>query len=446
MNTAPAMANHALTTLCMALLCMTMQPALSRVAHAQSALSTEPHPAAITQPPSEIPLPAPLNASEDAQPLASPPASELEKLLHASPAQDTPSSTAPSLAEEPAPIITTTQPDTTPPTSSSPPAIQSTPLPTLAPTSAHEAENATAEDTAADTRTAYPEPEHYSLPTDSPLPIVGDFIIHPVRGEETLYDIARLYGLGIVELALANPKLDVWLPGVGTEVLVPRSFILPDTPKQGIVINLPELRMYVYTRKKTGHKTYTDVVTYPIGAGREGLNTPIGTTTVVRKKANPIWYPTAQTRKDNPEYPEMVPPGEDNPLGTHALYLGWPTYVIHGTHRPWGVGRRVSRGCIRLYPEHIPLLFAATATGTPVRTVEQPIKFGLQNGSLFVEVHPMDADMESIGAPQPMTEEDKQLLTQRIQAIPQSHSLTIDWERLWAAVENPRGYPILISQ
>ena len=205
--------------------------------------------------------------------------------------------------------------------------------------------------------------------------LVGQMQTHTVSANETLLDIARDYQLGFVEVVAANQGIDPWVPGAGKLLVVPGAHILPDAPRNGIVVNLAELRLYAFTSDGR-------INTYPIGVGRLGLTTPVGQTRVIRKRANPTWTPTAATRADNPDLPKSVPPGPDNPLGRFAIDLGWPTYAIHGTNIPWGVGRRVSRGCIRMYPEHIEKLFAATDVGTKVTVVDQAVKVGWRDGSL----------------------------------------------------------------
>ena len=151
-------------------------------------------------------------------------------------------------------------------------------------------------------------------------------------------------------MVAANPGIDPWVPGEGTEINLPTVHLMPDladADPEGIVVNLAEMRLYFF--EKPGGVPQS----FPIGIGRDGLNTPTGTTEVVAKRKNPTWRPTKRMRDEDPELPEVVPPGEDNPLGTRALYLGWPQYLIHGTNKPHGVGRRVSSGCVRLYPEDV---------------------------------------------------------------------------------------------
>ncbi|MBE9554417.1 MAG: L,D-transpeptidase family protein, partial [Proteobacteria bacterium] len=168
--------------------------------------------------------------------------------------------------------------------------------------------------------------------------IIGGNGYYKVKEGETLLEIARLHDLGFIELVTANPGIDPWIPEAGRTVLLPSEHILPDASRQGIVINRPELRLY-YFGDGTG-----PVVTYPIGVGRQGRETPLGSTSVAAKRANPTWTPPPSIRAERPELPATVPPGPENPLGLFAMNLGWKNYVIHGTNKPYGIGRRVSSG------------------------------------------------------------------------------------------------------
>jgi L,D-transpeptidase ErfK/SrfK len=180
--------------------------------------------------------------------------------------------------------------------------------------------------------------------------LVGAVTYYQVEEKDNLYEIARRHDIGIVELLAANPGVDPWMPEEGTELTITTAHILPTTPHEGIVINLSELRLFYYA--KNGQ-----VMTFPIGIGQEGWQTPLGKSTIVKKRKNPVWIPPDSIREENPELPEIVPAGPDNPLGEHAIYLGWRKFLIHGTNRPYGIGKRSSHGCIRLYPEDIEILF-----------------------------------------------------------------------------------------
>ena len=204
---------------------------------------------------------------------------------------------------------------------------------------------------------------------------------------DTLIDIAVEEGVGILELMEANPGIDPWLPEPGRTIVVPTRRVLPRAPRAGIVINLAEYRLYWFPPKGEPR-------TFPVGIGTEEAGIPRGASRIVRKRPNPVWTPPPSVRAEVPDLPASVPPGPDNPLGAFALDTGWPLVAIHGTNKPYGVGRRVSHGCFRLYPAHIAALFPEVAVGTPVAVVDEPVKFGWAEGELWVEVHDTaDADL-----------------------------------------------------
>jgi L,D-transpeptidase ErfK/SrfK len=227
-----------------------------------------------------------------------------------------------------------------------------------------------------------------------PLPpagidIVGKIRVIRARHDDTLLDIARRHGVGQDEIVAANPGVDRWLPGEGTAIVLPTRYILPDAPREGIVVNLPEMRLYYYPKPRSGEAP--TVVTHPVSVGRMDWSTPLGLTRIVRKQADPAWHPPASIRAEaeaaGTPLPERIPPGPDNPLGQYALRLGIPGYLIHGTNRPYGVGMRVTHGCMRMYPEDIETMFSRVPLNTPVRLVNQPVKAALLADSLFLEVH-----------------------------------------------------------
>ena len=229
-----------------------------------------------------------------------------------------------------------------------------------------------------------PEPErpHYLL-EDPPASrdLVGKLSFHETREEDTLVDLAPELGVGYVELLAANPGVDPWLPGDKTLLTVPGARLLPSGKREGIVVNTGDLRLYWFPKDGTVHA-------YPIGIAKDGYATPLGVTTVKAKKEKPTWVPGESAHRDDPNLPDAIPPGPKNPLGEYALYLGWPSYLIHGTNEPRGVGRHSSRGCIRLYPADIAELYTAVALGTPVRVVHEPVKLGWIAGELYLEVNP----------------------------------------------------------
>jgi L,D-transpeptidase ErfK/SrfK len=223
-----------------------------------------------------------------------------------------------------------------------------------------------------------------TFPYSAPDSVEGTVRTYRVRGGESLIEIARKFGLGFNEIKEANPFLDPFVPGNGATVVVPTLWILPDVKlSEGIVINLSELRLYYFYRQK-GERF---VETFPIGIGREGKDTPLGKYKVIEKIVNPAWHVPRSIREEKPELPAVVPPGPDNPLGSHAMRLSEPTILLHGTNKPWGIGRTVSHGCIRLYPEDIPRLFTLVPYGERVTIFRQPIKIGMRDNKVYMEVH-----------------------------------------------------------
>lgn len=270
--------------------------------------------------------------------------------------------------------------------------------------------------------------------------LAGEVSYHVTRAGETLLDIARLRNLGVPEISAANPAVDPWVPGEETFLTLPTAFLLPDAPRQGIVVNYGELRLYYFPPEGP-------VQTYAIGIGREGFELKMGRTRIVRKQERPTWYPTADTRRDKPEVGAVVPPGPDNPLGEYALYLGWPTYLIHGTNKPYGVGRRVSRGCIRMYPEGVERLFHQVAVGTPVTAVDQPVKIGWHQGELYLEVQPDMAQLDELEASQIMSERppDEDIRRRLIDRAGADAS-RVDWQVVSAELLARRGLPIVVTR
>ncbi len=216
--------------------------------------------------------------------------------------------------------------------------------------------------------------------TDS---IMGEEQKHSVNENESLWEIAREFDIGINEITDANPGVDPIIPLPGSIVNIPTKWILPDVQvHSGIVINVPEFRLYFFLPNNPGM-----VMTFPIGVGDEGKDTPLGTYKVIEKIVNPAWYVPESIRKEKPDLPRVVPPGPDNPMGSHALRLSLRSVLIHGTDKPWGIGTRSSHGCLRLYPEDIVQLFRLVRKGTKVTIVNQPVKAAIQGEKVYVEVH-----------------------------------------------------------
>ena len=272
--------------------------------------------------------------------------------------------------------------------------------------------------------------------------IIGEMQQIAAAHEDTLLDIARDNGLGYVEMIAANRGVDPWVPGESTPIVLPTAHILPDAERQGLVVNLAEHRLYYFGPPGT------EPATFPLGVGREGWSTPLGATEIVRKKERPTWYPPESIRAEKPDLPKVVRPGPDNPLGSHALYFGWPRYLIHGTNMPWGVGRRVSHGCIRLYPEDIERLFELVPVGTPVNVVSQAIKIGWSGGELYVEAHP-DADqadeLESTGQIGKLGAKSLADALYRIKTQAGAAQDRLDWRLIRRALEERSGIPVRIT-
>jgi L,D-transpeptidase ErfK/SrfK len=267
--------------------------------------------------------------------------------------------------------------------------------------------------------------------------IVGDIRVVTARSQDTLLDIARRHNLGFNEITSANPGIDPWLPGDGTRVVVPTQFVLPPGPRQGIVINMAQLRLFYFPVPTRGKPA--NVITYPIGIGVELASTPLGLTRVVRKAKDPAWYPPQQIRaereKDGVPLPDVVPSGPSNPLGKYALYLGLSGYLIHGTNRPWGIGMRVSHGCIRMNPEDIESLHQSVPVGTPVRILDEPYLFGMLGPIPY---------LQALRTPEAPVEENLTPLVRRILlALPRN--VHVDWDKTMAIAAAKRGIPVPIS-
>ncbi|MDJ0812289.1 MAG: L,D-transpeptidase family protein [Woeseiaceae bacterium] len=235
---------------------------------------------------------------------------------------------------------------------------------------------------------------HFVL--DSPdQAVVGAPQVVFTSDTDTLADLARTYGLGYDELLAANPDVNPWLPGENTPVLLPTQFVLPDVEREGIVLNMASKRLFYFPEVADGEPVL--VKTFPIGIGRVGWETPLGATTVVDKARDPHWYVPLSVRQEHAELgdplPSVVPPGPDNPLGHRVLKLDMPGYLIHGTNQPYGVGMRVSHGCVRLYPENIEYLYELVEIGEAVTIVNEPFLLGQLDGELYFEGHaPLEDD------------------------------------------------------
>jgi L,D-transpeptidase ErfK/SrfK len=270
----------------------------------------------------------------------------------------------------------------------------------------------------------------------------GDTVIGVSRGytvkpDESLIEIARKFDLGYNEIVEANPGLDAFVPGTGAKVVIPSAWILPDAPsRNGIVINLAEMRLYYFL----AHRRSSSVMTYPIGIGSQGHDTPVGEFSVIEKIVHPAWHVPESIREENPQLPAVVPAGPDNPLGAYALRLSLGSVLIHGTNRPFAVGRMASHGCLRLYPEDIPKLFAAAPNGVKVTIIRQPVKVGERDGRVFIEVHKDVFANNDGGAGKGFFDEAVKLLAKK------GLLSRISTKKLYTALEKRLGIPTDITE
>ena len=266
--------------------------------------------------------------------------------------------------------------------------------------------------------------------------IVGSLQTAIVQKGETLGDIGRRFDIGVYEMIEANPKLNPWNPSVGSKVVVPTQFILPET-QDGIVINLAEMRLYFF------QPTFSQVSTHPIGIGRKGWRTPLGQAKIIEKKKDPAWRPPQSIRnsykRKGKTLPTVVPPGPENPLGQYAMRLSLPGYLIHGTNRPGGIVVRSSSGCIRLFPEDIESLFYKTNLGTKVEILHAPYKVGRQNNQVFIEAHEPLTDAYYQKIPQDIMY-NRAFKEAKIQSVP------IDFSEAEELIDDSNGYPIVIAE
>jgi L,D-transpeptidase ErfK/SrfK len=276
--------------------------------------------------------------------------------------------------------------------------------------------------------------------------VIGALQITTSTKDDTLSDIARRFNVGYEEIVRANPKVDPWIPGEGTQIVVPSQFIIPNTAREGIVINVPQMRLFYFPPTKKGERQV--VYTHPIGIGRVGWATPQGKTKVVRRTKDPTWRPTAsiikEHRENGEELPRVVGPGPENPLGRYAFYLGWPSYMIHGTNKPAGVGLRSSHGCIRLYPEDIELLYSLVPVGTKVTVVNEPFVFGFQNDKLYLQAFDVLEDDT-----RDWKKAQKKLVSKSLGADIQKElkkrNEHVSWDLVATVSHDPRGIPLVIS-
>jgi L,D-transpeptidase ErfK/SrfK len=272
--------------------------------------------------------------------------------------------------------------------------------------------------------------------------IIGEVVLASSLHADTLSDLARAYDQGYQEMRLANPSIDPWLPGDDTEIVVPSLYVLPDAPREGIVVNVPEMRLYHFPRKRKG-KAQPRVESYPVSIGRQQWTTPHGVTKIVAKAKDPAWYPPESIREEHAAQgdplPKVVPAGPDNPLGSFAIRLGIPGYLIHGTNRPYGIGMRVTHGCIRMYPKDIEAVFSSTRVGTKVRIVNQPYKVGIAYGQVYLEVHPYLPEDTDI------FEDQYSRVVKLVVDKTAGQDVKLNWNRLREVIIRKDGIPTVIG-
>lgn len=268
--------------------------------------------------------------------------------------------------------------------------------------------------------------EGYTYANDST--VIGSLKTYKTKKGDSLIELARKFGLGYNEITETNPKLDPFVPGDGVTIDIPTSWVLPGLPSDdGIIINLSEMRLYYFPAKKSS------VVTFPIGVGDEGKETPEGTFKIVEKIVRPSWHVPASILKEKPELPKVVPPGPDNPLGSHAMRLSEKSILIHGTNRPYAVGRKASHGCIRMYPEDIPKLFEMVPNKTKVSIIRQPIKVGKIKDRVYIEIH-KDKEL------------DINYFNEAVRLLVKNGLLqAVDKDKMLSAVREKRGLPVDIT-
>jgi L,D-transpeptidase ErfK/SrfK len=282
----------------------------------------------------------------------------------------------------------------------------------------------------------------YELPPDGSA-VVGTDSRITVRHEDKLFDVARRYGIGYPEIVRANPGADIWAPGDEQEILLPVRRILPVTPHEGIVVNLPEHRLYYYPKLIPG-KTQK-VITYPVSIGRMDWHSPLGQTSVIAKERHPNWYPPESIRKEHAArgdpLPKVVPPGPKNPLGEYKIRLavGDGTYEIHGTNNPVAVGLAVTHGCIRMYPEDVAALFEAISVGTKVWLINEPVKIAYVDGKLLMEVHPpVDGEGQTAAL-------DLDVMSRKLRGAVGEDTAAIHWDFARKALEAATGVPTVVG-
>jgi len=297
----------------------------------------------------------------------------------------------------------------------------------------------------------FSEPSHFTVTTGKAefveshvFPVVGeeDMVgalgVVDTRNGDTLSDLARHFGLGFTDITNANPGLDPWVLGDNQEVLLPLQFILPTAERKGIVLNLANMRLFYYP------KNNNNVYTFPVGIGRDGWSTPLGTTKIVAKRVNPAWTVPASILREHEELgeplPKVVRAGPDNPLGDYAMPLGFTGYLIHGTNKPYGIGMQVSHGCVQMYPEDVEDLFKQVSVGTPVHIVHQPYLVAKDGNMLYLEAH------HSLTKWDKQSKRQAEKVRRRLEKLAVQMGASIDWQRVDAVFDRADGIPTPVLQ
>src|SRR6185312_360252 len=263
------------------------------------------------------------------------------------------------------------------------------------------------------------------------------------QSADTLLDLARKYSVGYWEIQEANPRVDMWLPGQGTGLTIPGRFIVPPVDHKGIVINLPQHRLFYFPKPRRHDQPI--VITYPVSPGEGDWPTPVGVTRIIRKVPHPVWIPTAHILKAHRDagdpIPKIWPAGPDNPMGEWALEttLSHGEIYIHGTNNPMAIGMSVTHGCVRLYPEDIAALYPVVRVGTAVTVVNEPVLASLQDGELYLEVHPPTNSNHVAAAP------DLDKISQIIDTAIAQNVVAIDWDKVRQVAAQANGIPQLIG-
>ncbi|MBA1262127.1 L,D-transpeptidase family protein [Stutzerimonas sp. NM35] len=285
-----------------------------------------------------------------------------------------------------------------------------------------------------------------SAALELPLPpegedVVGEIQVIKAKYEDTFAALGETYDLGYLELVAANPGVDPWLPGEGTDIILPTRFILPPGPREGIVINLAEYRLYYYPEGQSV------VHTYPLGIGREGWGSPVGNTRISAMTSNPAWYPPQSIRDehaaDGDPLPKVVPPGPDNPLGPYKMTLAMPGYLIHGSNKKFGIGMRVSHGCFRMLNHNVLELSGRVKVGTPVRIIDEPYKFGVSQGKVYLEAH---TPLEEEDRPMTLMDKHAVVVNTLLKRDDDAGTLRLDWEMVREIIAGEDGLPIQIAE